>query len=361
VIVSFIGFSTALSFLFSISEFFTKNRSSKNIYLGCIFICVSFFLGQSYFWSSGLILQYPHFLHVHILFTVLLGPLLERYLILVWENKVEEIRKFYLKCLLCLSSSTIAIPIYIQSYEFKLDFIKKSLSGQIPPYSRIIVLVTVLVLSYFFIRLLIRFFNLFRSSTLKNSITLQLILVILLLGLVCVSLGALFIFQDSLDGLKMNGVFIGGFLVFLFLLKQRNPEILQEVRRIVEEEKKYKISQLKKLNLDNLEKKLIQLMEEKKIYLEDKFTLNDLALELEITSHQLSEYLNQERKTSFAQLLNKYRISEAKKLLIENKEDTILSIAYQVGYQNKSTFNDIFKKETGLTPSEFRKKKSKNL
>jgi YesN/AraC family two-component response regulator len=185
--------------------------------------------------------------------------------------------------------------------------------------------------------------------------------VILLLGLVCVSLGALFIFQDSLDGLKMNGVFIGGFLVFLFLLKQRNPEILQEVRRIVEEEKKYKISQLKKLNLDNLEKKLIQLMEEKKIYLEDKFTLNDLALELEITSHQLSEYLNQERKTSFAQLLNKYRISEAKKLLIENKEDTILSIAYQVGYQNKSTFNDIFKKETGLTPSEFRKKKSKNL
>ncbi|NBU97988.1 MAG: AraC family transcriptional regulator, partial [Spirochaetia bacterium] len=41
---------------------------------------------------------------------------------------------------------------------------------------------------------------------------------------------------------------------------------------------------------------------------------------------------------------------------IENK--TILSVAYQVGYQNKSTFNELFKKETGLTPTEWKKKGS---
>ena len=53
-------------------------------------------------------------------------------------------------------------------------------------------------------------------------------------------------------------------------------------------------------------------------------------------------------------LINKYRIEEAKELLINSPEDSILKIAYTVGYNSKTTFNTTFKKIVGITPSEFR-------
>ena len=94
-----------------------------------------------------------------------------------------------------------------------------------------------------------------------------------------------------------------------------------------------------------------------KIYREEELNLTELATRIGISNHQLSEYLNQELKVSFFQLIHKYRIEEAKSRLVTHPDETILSIAYQVGYQSKSSFNDIFKKETGLTPTEFRKKR----
>ena len=131
------------------------------------------------------------------------------------------------------------------------------------------------------------------------------------------------------------------------------------MQKIVEEEKKYKNSQLKSLDLNSVANKLTTLLEKEKIYREDNLNLTELASRIGISNHQLSEYLNQELKVSFFQLIHRYRIEEAKERLLSHSDETVLSIAYHVGYQSKSSFNDIFKKETGLTPTEFRKKTKK--
>ena len=60
---------------------------------------------------------------------------------------------------------------------------------------------------------------------------------------------------------------------------------------------------------------------------------------------------------NFYDFINKYRVEEAKKLLIEDIHNyKILAIAYEVGFNSKATFNRVFKKFTELTPSEFKEK-----
>jgi len=61
---------------------------------------------------------------------------------------------------------------------------------------------------------------------------------------------------------------------------------------------------------------------------------------------------------NFYDFINRYRILEAKQLLTNPKDPkiTVLEVLYEVGFNSKSSFNTLFKKYTGLTPTEFRKK-----
>ena len=60
---------------------------------------------------------------------------------------------------------------------------------------------------------------------------------------------------------------------------------------------------------------------------------------------------------SFPDFINQYRIEEAKKRLLDpaKKHYTVLAIAEEVGFNSKSSFNNVFKKHVKMTPSEFRK------
>ena len=88
----------------------------------------------------------------------------------------------------------------------------------------------------------------------------------------------------------------------------------------------------------------------------DEINLEKLALKLGVTRHQLSQVLNEHAGLNFFEYINQRRIEEAKTLLLttSKKELNIIEIAYKVGYSNKVTFNNTFKKHTGMTPSEFR-------
>ncbi len=105
---------------------------------------------------------------------------------------------------------------------------------------------------------------------------------------------------------------------------------------------------------------LTQLMKTDKPYLDPDLTLNDLAEKLEISPRELSFILNSELKLSFFNFVNKYRVKEAEQILNDNtNKKTILEILYQVGFNNKSAFNRVFKEFTGFTPSEFRNNNNK--
>ncbi|HOY16836.1 MAG TPA: helix-turn-helix domain-containing protein [Haliscomenobacter sp.] len=100
--------------------------------------------------------------------------------------------------------------------------------------------------------------------------------------------------------------------------------------------------------------KLEQLMKEKQVFRNPNLKLQDLAQELRLSPHQLSQFLNESLGKNFTQFINEYRIVEACKLL---KTDTLLSIegiGDEVGFNSKSTFFSTFKKIKGVTPAKHR-------
>nr|WP_262921307.1 helix-turn-helix domain-containing protein [Maribellus maritimus] len=77
--------------------------------------------------------------------------------------------------------------------------------------------------------------------------------------------------------------------------------------------------------------------------------------DLNISRHKLSQVINRSQNKNFYKLMNEYRIREVKEKL-ENKEYknlTVLGIAFECGFNSKTTFNRIFKEETGMTPTNY--------
>jgi len=118
----------------------------------------------------------------------------------------------------------------------------------------------------------------------------------------------------------------------------------------------YTKTRLLSVDLENLLYRLNHLMEKEKIFLSDDLTLEKLAESVNLHPRQLSEYLNGHLNTTYNAFLHKYRINEAKKILIEQPNRSITDIGFFVGYKSLSSFYEAFKKETGMTATEIRLK-----
>ena len=129
-----------------------------------------------------------------------------------------------------------------------------------------------------------------------------------------------------------------------------NPDIL--IHHI-----KYQSTPIDKTVNDNCYKELLSCFTEKQIFKDSLLSLQKLAKLLNVPEKQLSQIINENSGNNFNDFVNKYRIQEAKKLLLADIPDAsnILKIAYEVGFNSKSTFNTAFKKFTGTTPSLYRK------
>lgn len=103
---------------------------------------------------------------------------------------------------------------------------------------------------------------------------------------------------------------------------------------------------------DNLQK----FMEAYNPHRDSELTLTSLANQVNMSRNQLSEVINSSLDSNFYDFVNKYRVEDVKQLMINPrfKNFTILAIAFEAGFPSKSTFNNVFKKFTGLTPSEYR-------
>lgn len=88
----------------------------------------------------------------------------------------------------------------------------------------------------------------------------------------------------------------------------------------------------------------------KDIYLEDMARLCHMA------RPHFCRFFKKRTQMTFFDFLNEFRISHAKKLLIEKEENTVREIAYECGFNNISNFNRIFKSVVGLTPKEYKEK-----
>jgi AraC-like DNA-binding protein len=158
-------------------------------------------------------------------------------------------------------------------------------------------------------------------------------------------------------------------LTFLFTIFGFNQPIIfeevmkdRETRTEPEEEengtqKKYARSGLKQKDVARYIRMIEKHMESYKPYLDRELNIYDLSQQLKIPRHFLSEVINEHMGKNFYNLINDYRVEEVKKRMVDPafRHLTILAIAYDSGFNAKSSFNTIFKEKTGMTPSEYQK------
>jgi len=103
-----------------------------------------------------------------------------------------------------------------------------------------------------------------------------------------------------------------------------------------------------------------QLMKVDKIYLDENLNLKEFALHLKTDPNLISFILNNHLGSNFYDFVNRYRIEEVKEKLNDpaSKHLTLLGIAFESGFNSKTTFNRVFKQATGITPTEFQKGKT---
>lgn len=119
----------------------------------------------------------------------------------------------------------------------------------------------------------------------------------------------------------------------------------------------YSQSGLKQKDKKALAGSLLTLMSDEKLYLNSQLSLMDVAYRLQVPRHYVTQVLSQELGKNFYTFVNEYRINEAKRRMLDDryKQEKLLAIAYDVGFNSKSSFNSLFKQATDMTPSEFRK------
>jgi len=138
------------------------------------------------------------------------------------------------------------------------------------------------------------------------------------------------------------------YLVITSLLRVFYPQMVREViikARIPEYDYTQDIPYVEKLK---------KLLETDKIYRETRLNRASLSQKLEISEHYLSRIINHHFSKNFNDLINSYRIDEAKELLKLDTMQQITLIGFEVGFNSIASFNRVFKEKTGLSPTEYR-------
>lgn len=140
------------------------------------------------------------------------------------------------------------------------------------------------------------------------------------------------------------------YALLIFLISKKNRDtIFQDIPE------KYQAKKIEKTEEQELILALKEAMTTHQFYKNTNVKLNDIAKVLQISSHKLSQLLNDNLGKNFALFINEYRVAEAKQLLQENNQFTLESIGFEAGFSSKSTFYATFKKLVGKTPAAFKK------
>ncbi|MEM9858069.1 MAG: helix-turn-helix domain-containing protein, partial [Bacteroidota bacterium] len=140
-------------------------------------------------------------------------------------------------------------------------------------------------------------------------------------------------------------------ILLLIFTKKKDPGFMSRQvkygnKKISEEEADLLLSQLKRL------------MRDKMLFKDSNLKLSDVAYQLKILPHTLSQLINDNLDKNFTLFINEYRIYFAKELIKQNTHLKLEAIGYDSGFNSKSAFYAAFKKITGMTPAQFKEKEA---
>jgi AraC-like DNA-binding protein len=355
-----------------------KGKQVSNILLGLFFLSISFNLLDYFLFNSGAYAAIPRFAGWGSCLPLLFGPLIYLYTRSVLHKDFSPGKKDLVHFLLFfIFFAGTEIYYQIQPGEIKEQIMTRILLHQIPlSVSVVSILIFIQFLLYIFASLrwvasyrkeahqyvssksqysvswlsgTILFFLLIVLLTIINNLLAQTVLApyYLIFFNAIVLFMLIYIMTVLLKALKMPYFFSfseegdGSGTVAAFSHNRHNLMEKEEKEKIVKAAQHY--------------------MQNGKPWLEPELTINQLASRLSLKPRILSQAVNDILGQNFYDFINRYRIEEASRLLTNPKDDkvTVLEVLYEVGFNSKSSFNTLFKKYTGLTPTAFRQKNSR--
>ncbi len=347
-------FAANLALLSSVSQLFIRGRTRSNYNLSALFFCLAAILFQLGMIVSGAVYNHPWVIAFLITFIYIGGPLLAfaYYLVIIPEAQIPKRTIIFL--LFAIVPFIVDIAYLLLPAAEKLAVIHDHISGRGPAIHYIVRLLFILA----WMKMVLFLGLLFKESlsllrTREHTSIIWITIVFIVGTIVSYSLIIAGYASGSVTLLTWGMAMVALKTISTFIVGQRYPAFLQILITEVER-KRYQRSLLNAIDTDEVLGRLLALMNEEKIFFNEEMTLNLLASELGITPHQLSQLLNERLQMNFNSFINSYRVDEAKKMLIDEPDRSILSISYAVGFNSKSSFYEAFARFTGGTPQKFR-------
>ncbi len=341
-----------------------KNKSA-NKYLATILLVYSAFIVESSLSGTVIGRQLPHLLGLAAGVIFLIGPLHYFYSRSMISSGLPFSAKQLLHFIPFFAFYLYNLfPYYLKSGEYKIEYIQK-LAEQGQPLSIILfnwlaviqgivyMAVTLIYLKQYSQDIKDRYSTIDRINLNWLFFITRMTLAVWSLGFV-VKLSELFGVSSSFEALIPLSIAVLVYAMGYLGLSQ--PEIITSIEE-PKGMKKYERSGLTKEKAQNIHDKLIKLMDTEKPYTDSNLKLNQLSAKLSVTPNHLSQVLNDMLQQNFFDFVNRYRIEESKRMIADTSQQqyTLLSIAYEVGFNSKSAFYAAFKKHTSMTPSQFKK------
>lgn len=147
------------------------------------------------------------------------------------------------------------------------------------------------------------------------------------------------------------------FIYYVGYYSHKYPQTLKSL-----EGSKYEKTQISTAASQSIFENIKSHMESEKPFTNSELKLNTLAEQLSLSANQVSQVINDVAGQNFSDFINQYRIEEAKKIIInDDKNLKLIEVAYDAGFNNKTSFNNAFKKFTNYSPSEFQQLNRKKL
>lgn len=323
---------------------------TQNMILAGFFFAVSIIQLFLYLFHTDLLKQIPHLFLVNVPFMFISGPLLYYYfLVISSDTMIRWNKKIILHFIPALFVIIALWPAWLLNTADKIKGIDKLFYVTQYQIHHILTFLGLISIFIYMIVLCIQYRSIWVIGNIAHKKMLHLSL-LLFLGIASSVLFMPAVIKQSILLFRAASFVFTSNIIVIYFLSQKYPYLLHNLNLNL----KYQKSIIKKINLQDLRLNLLNLMENERCYCDEDLTLNKLALFLDITPHQLSQYLNDRLNKNFNQFINEFRIAEAKKLLIENQKRSVISIAFAVGFNSNSSFYLAFKNIAGISPAAFR-------
>jgi len=360
-----------ISLFLSIILFTKKGKSQADVILAIWLFFIGFHLSVFYIHITGQYLKFPYFLGFEIPLPLIHGPFLYLYTrsLTSQNNRRVHWAVHFLPFILAIG---LLFKFFLLSFDKKIEVYIDAGAGfeNILKCIYLATLLSGMIYVIFSLSLLKKYYVYISDqfSDLERINLNWLRYLILGIGVIWLSVFFgndistftiidLFILFIGYFGVKQVGVFTNS-----------NNQLIagnadETVVEKVVEKVKYQSSTADETLLLKIHENLLALMQQEKLYKDPELNLNELAQRLNVNPNTLSQVINSIENKNFFDYINEQRIAEFLAIVVlpENSRFTLLSLAFEVGFNSKTSFNRNFKSTTGQTPTAYLKEQKIQL